>query len=158
MVDVMAAEKRSALMSRIRGKNTGPELEVRQMLWQAGLRYRLHVRELPGRPDIVLPKWRAVVFVHGCFWHMHEGCPLFRLPATRTAFWLEKLESNRSRDQTAIQALASAQWRVTVVWECALNRDRVLAGKHLVRWIRSDAQSMQLLAAQPPKNVLASAF
>ena len=86
MVDVMSAEKRSALMSRIRGKSTGPELLVRNRLWRAGFRYRLHAKGLPGRPDLVLRKWKAVEFVHGCFWHRHAGCRYFRLPKTRSDF------------------------------------------------------------------------
>src|SRR5690625_5211092 len=105
MTDVMSSDKRSALMSRIRGTNTKQELLVRRYLWHAGFRYRLHVAGLPGRPVLVLPKWNAVVFVHGCFWHRHTGCPYFRMPKTRAAFWDEKLTRNKVRDSTAITAL-----------------------------------------------------
>jgi DNA mismatch endonuclease, patch repair protein len=95
MVDLMSAEKRSALMSRIQGKNTAPELFVRQYLWRAGFRFKLHQSGLPGRPDLVLKRWNAVLFINGCFWHRHEGCPYFRLPKTRRDFWDEKLRANR---------------------------------------------------------------
>lgn len=106
-------------MSRIRGKDTRPELVLRKGLHRAGLRYRLHVKELPGRPDIVFPRHRAVALVHGCFWHGHD-CPMFRLPATRPAYWREKIASNQHRDDRARAALLTNGWRVLTVWECAL--------------------------------------
>lgn len=144
MVDVMSAGKRSALMSRIRGKDTRPEMQVRKLLWHQGFRYRLHGPKLPGRPDVVLPRWRAVVLVHGCFWHYHEGCPLFRLPATRPEFWLEKLSGNRERDRRSIRELRDAGWRVTVVWECALRLDQASVGQSLTRWLRSDSSALEI--------------
>lgn len=136
MTDVMSADKRSALMSRIKGKNTKPEMLVRRALWHAGLRYRLHARHLPGRPDLVLPRWRAVVFVHGCFWHQHPGCPLAAVPATRPDFWQSKLAGNRQRDDRAREALVNAGWRVAVVWECALRRSPETTVRDLIEWIR----------------------
>ncbi len=145
MADVMSTEQRSATMSKIRGKNTGPELRVRQALWHAGLRFRLHAGDLPGRPDIVLPKWRAAIFVHGCFWHAHKGCPLFRLPATRTEFWDAKLLANSKRDAIAIRNLSKAAWRVLVVWECALNFDSNATGAMVVAWVRNGDQGAELL-------------
>jgi DNA mismatch endonuclease (patch repair protein) len=145
MVDVMSVEQRSATMSKIRGKNTGPELRVRQALWHAGLRFRLHTKGLPGRPDIVLQKWRAAIFVHGCFWHRHEGCPLFRLPATRTEFWDTKLSANSKRDLAAIRNLTNSEWRVLVVWECALKFDPAATGAMVVAWVRDGEQSAELL-------------
>lgn len=136
MVDVMSAGDRSALMSRIRGKNTAPELRVRKLLWQQGLRYRLHGVRLPGKPDLVFPRWRAAVFVHGCFWHRHTGCPLFRLPKTRTEFWDEKLRLNQQRDNRAVHALVEAGWRVAVAWECAIRITPDAVSRELATWIR----------------------
>lgn len=118
-MDIISPEQRSALMSRIRGKDTKIELEVRRGLHALGFRYRLGGAGLPGRPDIVLPRHRTVVFVHGCFWHQHD-CHLFRLPKTRTEFWREKIEANRSRDARNIAQLRASKWRVEVVWECQL--------------------------------------
>lgn len=106
-------------MSGIRAKNTKPEILVRKLLHRQGFRFRLHVRNLPGKPDIVLPKHRAIVLVHGCFWHGHD-CHLFKLPATRTRFWKEKIKSNRVRDSQTRASLLSSGWRVAVVWECAI--------------------------------------
>lgn len=146
MVDVMSAEKRSALMSRIKGKNTAPEVFVRKYLWRAGLRYRLHTRGLPGKPDLVLKRWGAVVFIHGCFWHRHEGCPLFRLPKTRADFWDQKLRGNQTRDLKAIAALSADGWRVCVVWECALRSDPESTCQKLIDWIRS-GETIATLAA-----------
>lgn len=119
MVDSLTPEQRSAQMSRIRGANTKLEVLVRKGLHARGLRYRLGGAGLPGRPDIVLPKYRTVVFVHGCFWHGHD-CPLYRLPKTRTEFWKAKVDSNRDRDARVSAQLASINWRVLHVWECSL--------------------------------------
>lgn len=142
--DVMSAEKRSALMSRIRGKDTGPELLVRRELWGAGFRYRLQVKGLPGKPDLVLPKWKAVVFVHGCFWHRHSGCDNFRLPKTRPEFWDAKLRSNSARDAAATRRLIEEGWRVAVVWECALRTDTHKVGEILVAWMTEGQGSMEI--------------
>lgn len=106
-------------MSGIRGKNTKPEITVRKALHARGFRYRLHVGDVPGSPDFVLPKFRVAAFVHGCFWHGHD-CPLFRLPKTRQDFWKAKIERNRSRDQEVVFAIEQAGWRRLTVWECAL--------------------------------------
>ena len=144
MTDVMSAEQRSAAMSKIRGKDTKPELLVRHSLWRLGFRFRLHVKGLPGRPDIVLPKWRALVFVHGCFWHRHEGCPLFRLPSTRQDFWDSKLRQNQARDLLAVRSLLSCEWRVAVVWECAMRTDTVGTISQLAHWIESRAVEIEL--------------
>lgn len=119
MVDVVDAATRSRIMSAIRGKDTGIELQIRKGLFALGRRYRLHGRALPGRPDLVFSRWSAVLFVHGCFWHGHD-CPLFRLPATRTEFWREKIASNQVRDARNVALLRTAGWRVGTVWECAL--------------------------------------
>ncbi|MBX3602816.1 MAG: DNA mismatch endonuclease Vsr [Rubrivivax sp.] len=119
MCDVLTPEQRRLNMSRVRRSDTKPEMLIRRGLHASGLRYRLHDRRLPGRPDLVFPKYRAVVFVHGCFWHAH-GCALSKLPATRREFWQKKLTDNAARDRRAIAALHADGWRVLVVWECAL--------------------------------------
>jgi DNA mismatch endonuclease, patch repair protein len=119
MADTLTNAERSALMARIRGTNTKPEVFVRSALHRAGFRFRLHGRTLPGRPDIVLAKHRTVVFVHGCFWHRH-GCTLSSEPATRRAFWREKFARNVARDKRTAAALRRAGWRVLTVWECSL--------------------------------------
>jgi DNA mismatch endonuclease, patch repair protein len=115
--DIMSPEKRSALMSRIRGKNTGPEIAVRQLLHRLGYRYRLHAGDLPGRPDIVIRSRQAVIFVHGCFWHRHT-CGLAYVPKTRGEFWHNKFLQNTNRDRRTQRALKAAGWRILVVWEC----------------------------------------
>lgn len=118
-MDRLTPEQRSLNMSRVRGRDTKPELLLRRSLHAAGLRYRLHRRDLPGSPDLVFPSRGAVAFVHGCFWHGHD-CPAFRLPATRPEFWRTKIDTNRERDARAHAALCDAGWRVLTVWECAL--------------------------------------
>jgi DNA mismatch endonuclease (patch repair protein) len=119
MVDVLSPQQRSFNMSRIRGRDTKPEILLRRGLHARGFRFRLHRKDLPGRPDLVFSGRRAVIFVHGCFWHGHD-CPMCRLPATRADFWAAKIEKNRCRDLKAVKALGSSGWRVLVVWECAL--------------------------------------
>lgn len=119
MADVLTTEQRRLNMSRIRGRDTKPELMLRSGLHARGLRFRLHRKNLPGCPDLVFPRFRAVVFVHGCFWHGHD-CPMFKLPATRAEFWAKKIGGNRTRDAHARVDLAEAGWRTLVVWECAL--------------------------------------
>ncbi|MDR3440593.1 very short patch repair endonuclease [Telmatospirillum sp.] len=118
-MDVLTPEQRRLNMSHIRGKDTKPEMLLRRGLHAAGLRFRLHVRDLPGRPDIVFPRYRAIIQVHGCFWHGH-GCPLFKMPATRTEFWAEKIARNCARDRRTMEALRAAGWRLLTVWECSL--------------------------------------
>lgn len=107
-------------MARIRGTDTQPELVLRKELHRAGLRYRLHARQLPGRPDLVLPRHRAVVFVHGCFWHRHGGCAIATTPKSNTAFWQEKFSRNVARDRSVTERLQAEGWRVFVAWECEL--------------------------------------
>jgi DNA mismatch endonuclease (patch repair protein) len=114
-------------MSGIRARDTKPELLVRKFLHAEGLRYRLNVRTLPGSPDLVLPRWKTVVFVHGCFWHRHPGCGLAYTPKSRQAFWSEKFEHNVARDASAIASLEAAGWKVIVVWECTLRKSDHLA-------------------------------
>lgn len=119
MADVLTPQQRQLNMSRIRGRDTAPEMRVRRSLHARGLRFRLHDRQLPGRPDLVLPRHRTVVFVHGCFWHAH-GCRLSKMPATRDAFWRKKIGANVIRDREAVERLREIGWRVIVIWECAL--------------------------------------
>lgn len=109
-------------MSRIRGKNTKPEILLRKLLHAAGFRFRLHVRDLPGKPDIVLRKYKTVIFVHGCFWHRHEGCEGATMPKTRTEFWTAKFEGTVQRDQRKREELEKAGWRVITAWECDLKQ------------------------------------
>lgn len=111
-------------MSQIRSVNTGPEIIVRKQLHAAGYRYRLHVKSLPGRPDIVLPRYRTVIFVHGCFWHRHEDCRNAATPRTRPAFWQEKFAKNIERDRLVSSLLIAAGWKVEVVWECEVANGR----------------------------------
>jgi DNA mismatch endonuclease (patch repair protein) len=117
--DVLTPQQRAHCMSRIRGRDTRPEMLIRRGLFARGWRYRLHATGLPGRPDMVFPARRAVIFVHGCFWHMHD-CHLFTMPATRSDFWDDKLRRNRERDAATLKALELRGWRVLIVWECAL--------------------------------------
>lgn len=121
-IDRITPGRRSRNMARIRGQNTKPEIEVRRLLHAAGYRFRLHDRRLPGTPDIIFPKRRKVIFVHGCFWHRHEGCRFAANPATRTDFWIEKFRRNVERDAAAQKALASEGWQVLVLWECEIKR------------------------------------
>lgn len=123
MSDVLTPAQRQLNMSRIKGKDTKPEMMIRRGLHARGLRYRLHARSLPGRPDLVFRKYNTVVFVHGCFWHAH-GCALSKLPATRQDFWRTKLAANVARDRKATEALLANGWRVLVIWECAIRGPR----------------------------------
>ena len=126
MVDRISSEHRSWNMGRIKGRDTAPELAVRSLLHRLGLRFRLHRRDLPGRPDIVLPRWKSVVFVHGCFWHRHTGCRFAYMPKSRLDFWTHKFEDTAKRDERNQEDLAAAGWRILVVWECEVaNRARL---------------------------------
>lgn len=122
MVDIVSSKKRSEMMSGIRGKDTKPEIIVRSVLHRLGYRFRLHRKDLPGKPDIVLPRRKTLVFVNGCYWHGHKDCGLFRPPKTRTRFWTEKIESNSLRDKRNYEALIGAGWKVVIIWECAVSK------------------------------------
>lgn len=119
MADILSPSERSRLMSRIRGRDTCLEIRVRKALYRLGFRYRLGRRDVPGKPDLVLARYRAAIFIHGCFWHGHD-CELFRLPKTRRRFWSRKIEGNRARDQTVAVQIAAMGWRRCVVWECSV--------------------------------------
>lgn len=143
MADVVSPAKRSQMMSGIRGKNSQPELLVRRLLFASGYRFRLHRRDLPGTPDLVMPGRKVAIFVHGCFWHLHKGCRYAKMPATRSDFWKTKLEANVARDRRAVEELLGSGWRVLTVWECA-TRDAEIAA-HLQSAMRSWIESGDLL-------------
>jgi DNA mismatch endonuclease, patch repair protein len=123
MVDTISETHRSWNMSRIKGRDTGPERCLRSLLHRAGFRFRLHAKALPGKPDVILPKYRTAIFVHGCFWHRHQGCKKATTPSTRTQFWQEKFAANVRRDKQNQMALEMAGWTVLTVWECDLKAD-----------------------------------
>lgn len=125
MADVHTKEIRSFNMSQIKGKNTKPEMMVRRFLHTNGYRYKLHDKNLPGKPDIVLPKYKTVIFVHGCFWHGHKNCKYFVVPKTRTEWWLNKINGNISKDAKAVKALKKEGWKIITIWECNLKSSRV---------------------------------
>ncbi len=151
MTDVHSPVVRSKNMQAIRSKNTRPEITVRALLHAAGFRYRLHVVTLPGKPDLVFPKYNAVIMVNGCFWHGHN-CQFFKLPATRNEFWKLKIEKNRANDEKALLALKASGWWVATVWECALRKQKsdALDGvtQTLCDWLRSSDVSVELPAGE----------
>ena len=124
MADVHEPEIRSYNMSQIKGKNTKPEILVRKFLFSKGFRYKLHDKKLPGKPDLVFPKYNSVLFVHGCFWHGHEGCKYFVVPKTRTEWWLDKINGNKMKDAENMALLNKKGWNVVTVWECELKPDK----------------------------------
>lgn len=126
MADSISPDKRSWVMSRIKSRHTRPEMIVRSLLHRMGYRFRLHKKTLPGKPDIILPKYKAVIFVNGCFWHRHDCKSGDRLPKTRVEYWRAKLEGNRERDRINMDALRAQGWKVLVVWECMLKDENAL--------------------------------
>jgi len=140
MVDVVPAHVRSRMMSGIQGKNTKPEMIVRRMLFASGYRFRLHRKDLPGSPDIAMPGRKVAIFVHGCFWHLHEGCRFVKMPSTRPEFWKAKLEANAARDSRAAAKLREQGWRVLCVWECSTRDAHAAAGLQaaMCAWIEGD--------------------
>jgi DNA mismatch endonuclease (patch repair protein) len=139
--EVAAPLTRSQIMARVRSKDTGPERMVRKALWGAGFRYRLHHKSMPGRPDLVLAGRHAVVFVNGCFWHGHEGCPRTRIPKTRVEWWTAKLARNRERDIESYSLLEAAGWHVFIIWECEAERAERLAA--LIAELKSLPQELR---------------
>lgn len=121
MPDILNRTQRSKLMARIRGSDTTPELAVRRIAHRMGFRFRLHRKDLPGRPDLVFPKYRVALFVHGCFWHRHEGCKFAYMPKTRIEFWKKKFEGNIARDKRQESALCALGWKVLTIWECEVD-------------------------------------
>ncbi|PUB10053.1 very short patch repair endonuclease [Yoonia sediminilitoris] len=146
MTDIVDKQTRSRMMAGIKGKDTKPELVLRRALHARGFRYRLHSKTVPGRPDLVFPKHHAIVFVHGCFWHRHEGCRYTTTPSTRPEFWQAKFDANVARDRSVHDQLLDAGWRVATVWECALRRpeETTLAANLLAAWLRSSAAEIQI--------------
>ncbi|GAM08389.1 putative very short patch repair endonuclease [Geobacter sp. OR-1] len=141
MTDFMTPKQRSRCMSRVRGKDTSPEIYLRKMLWANGFRYRLKSK-LPGKPDIVLQKHKVVIFVNGCFWHSHKGCLKSKLPSTREEFWSNKIASNTERDKRNIAELKRLGWRIAIVWECCIKNQKSKAGtvESLSNWILSNSE------------------
>jgi len=135
-MDIWSKEKRSYVMSRIRSKNTTPEKRVRSLLHKMGYRFRLHVKSLPGQPDIVLPKHKKVIFVHGCFWHLHKGCRDGTIPKTQYDKWKAKLEHNVEKDNLHIRQLQEGGWQVLVIWECDIENRRGIVEKKLQAFLK----------------------
>ena len=132
-MDFVSKEKRSAIMRGVKGKDTKPETVVRSYLHRQGFRFRLHRKDLPGKPDIVLPKYKTAIFVHGCFWHQHPGCKAARIPKSNTEFWMEKFSKNKVRDKRNLESIRAIGWDPIVIWECELLTDKRLLdlGTHL---------------------------
>lgn len=147
MVDVVDTKTRSRMMSGIKGRDTKPELLLRSALHRRGFRYRLHCKDLPGRPDLVLPKYSAIILLNGCFWHGHN-CHLFKWPSTRREFWREKIGQNQARDLRNLEHYHRLGWRTLVVWECALKGKTKLGPNQVAeittRWIQFDSQNAEI--------------
>lgn len=156
MTDIVTPEVRSRMMAGIRGKDTRPELIIRKALFRQGFRYRLHDKKLAGKPDLVLQRYRALIFVNGCFWHGHS-CQLFKLPSTRTEFWQAKIDRNRQNDNRAVNALLASDWRVAVIWECALKgrgRWELAALIDVISdWIRSHEPQLEISGQQTNESI-----
>ena len=133
-------------MAGIKGKNTVPELVLRQAMHKRGFRFRLHVKQLPGGPDLLFPKYNAAVFVHGCFWHRHSNCRYATTPATRTEFWQTKFTANVARDSLSVMALVKSGWRVAIIWECSLRSSVGIqeTAEELSEWLDSDSLQLEL--------------
>ncbi|HAV3553974.1 very short patch repair endonuclease [Acinetobacter baumannii] len=142
MIDIVDTSTRSRIMASIKGRDTKPEILIRKLLHKRGFRFRLHVKELPGKPDVVLKKYKAVIFINACFWHGHKNCHLFKLPATRTDFWEEKINKNQLNDTKTIKLLLDNDWRVCVVWECSVRgakKDLNMVINSISNWLLSDS-------------------
>jgi DNA mismatch endonuclease (patch repair protein) len=151
-MDVLTPQQRQHNMSRIRGRDTKPEMLLRRHLHATGLRFRLHAPNLPGRPDMVFSRHHAAILVHGCFWHGHD-CPLFKLPSTRPEFWSTKISGNRDRDRRTIAALRTSGWRVLIVWECSLKGPGRIPLAEVIdfcsAFVRGEARYAELMGASP---------
>lgn len=147
MVDVVSSEIRSKMMAGIRNKDTQPELILRKGLHALGFRFKLHEAKLKGKPDLTFPKYKAVIFVNGCFWHKHD-CYLFKWPTSRKTFWKEKIEGNKKRDDANIKFLKEEGWRILIVWECALKGKKKLPVKEVIQcaasWLRSESDYIEI--------------
>lgn len=153
MADIVDASTRSIMMSRIKAKNTKPEVLIRKKLFANGFRYRLHDKNLPGKPDMIFKKYNAVILFNGCFWHVHD-CELFRWPLSRVKFWKNKLSSNKKRDKKNIEALKNLDWRILIIWECSYRSTKkkdwkqidVIAGKAM-KWLKSGRSHLEIRSA-----------
>lgn len=145
MTDFLSPKERSERMARIKGRNTRPEIALRKILYGLGLRYRLDGAGLPGKPDLVFPRYRAIVFVHGCFWHRHSNCTIATTPKSNTAFWVKKFESNIARDERVTGLLEAADWRVFVIWECevASAKKASVTGERVAELIRNKLEDVR---------------
>lgn len=147
MVDIVSRDVRSRMMSGIRSKNTKPEILVRSGLHRRGFRYRIHDKNLPGKPDLVFKKYNAVIFIHGCFWHAHD-CHLFKWPKSREDFWKKKISGNQERDFLAETKLADLGWRICKIWECSLKGKTRLSSDDMLdkctKWLISDSPKMEI--------------
>ncbi|MBP5688916.1 MAG: DNA mismatch endonuclease Vsr [Muribaculaceae bacterium] len=157
MADKMTPEQRHHCMSRIHSRDTKPEMIVRRWLWSQGYRYRLNVKQLPGRPDIVLTRFSTVIFVNGCFWHAHDGCDKYRIPLTNVDFWTEKFRRNRERDERNYRLLHKMGWYVLVVWECQLTKENrsatLLALSHRLSQIFLEAKGAKLYPSPEEETI-----
>jgi len=153
-MDTWTPEKRSEVMARIRSRDTKPELIVRSLLHRCGVRFSLRRRDLPGKPDIVLPRYQTVVFVHGCFWHRHAHCRMASNPKSHQAFWQAKFEANVARDRRNRRALTKAGWRVVVLWECEVLRDPLAAVERVMQAIRPAGGAIDYAALPDRRTVL----
>ena len=153
MMDVVNKATRSRMMAGIRGKDTMPELALRRALHRRGLRYRLHARDLPGRPDMVLPRFRAVLLVHGCFWHRHDRCSFATIPASNVPFWKKKFRENMDRDSRNVEALLQAGWRVGIIWECAIRGMNIgKIARQVHTWLLSTKRMMEVPLLESPST------
>lgn len=148
MADIVSPEVRSRMMAGIRGKDTKPEIILRKLLHRNAFRYRLHRRDLPGKPDIVFAGRKTVIFVNGCYWHGHENCHLFRVPSSRSGFWSDKISANRVRDQRNYDELGQLGWNVIVAWECAITKKQKLPAADVLKAVeaamRKDCQFTEI--------------
>jgi len=154
-MDTVDSDTRSRIMASVRQRNTGPEICLRRILHRAGLRYRLHDKNLPGSPDLVFPRFHAVIFVHGCFWHVHKGCKFSTKPSTRRNFWEDKFEANQKRDRRNYQTLAASGWRVLVVWECVIKGEKEMEviGNEVLNWLKSTVKYYEIGKKHPDKSI-----
>ena len=147
MPDIVSKEKRSEMMAGIKGQNTKPEILIRKLIHSLGFRYRLHYKKLPGKPDIVLPKYKAAILINGCFWHWHN-CSFFKMPSSNQDFWRNKIESNRNRDQIQIANLTSLGYKVLIIWECSLRgKNKLLLsdiGRKIENWLINDKNNSEI--------------
>jgi len=155
-MDVVDKQTRSRMMANIKGKNTRPEITIRSLLHRQGLRFRIHDKSLPGKPDLVLKKYKAVIFVHGCYWHRHENCKLASMPKQNRTFWMKKFDANIYRDGVVYFKLKSLGWRTAIIWECAI-RDKSnlpLYINRLVCWLKSESEYIEISDFYPESNSL----